>query len=124
MDKHQPGWREDYILLLDNCSTHKTPTVRRVLSSIGVPTLFTAPASYACCPVELVFGAIKSIDFKSFPIDEFVVHGEKSVKRLSNKQELMWKISKYLMTIEPFKVKRIFDRQLRNAADFFDLKKF
>ena len=124
MDKHQPGWREDYILLLDNCSTHKTPTVRRVLSSIGVPTLFTAPASYAYCPVELFFGTIKSIDFKSFPIEEFVVHGEKSVKRLSNKQELMWKISKYLMTIEPMKVKRIFDRQLRNTADFFDLKKF
>ena len=89
MDEHQPGWRGDYIFLLDNCSTHKTSTVRRVLSSIGVPTLFNALASYACCPVELVFGAIKSLDFKSFLIDEFIVNGEKNVKRVSNKQELM-----------------------------------
>lgn len=52
-------WRTNYVLVLDNCSCHKTPMVRQVLRNIGFKVLYTAPASYLAMPVELVFGRIK-----------------------------------------------------------------
>lgn len=59
LDQHEKGWRETHVLVLDNCSSHKTQLVRDVLQRAGFPTLFTAPASYLACPVEEIFSLMK-----------------------------------------------------------------
>jgi transposase len=47
------------VLLLDECSSHKTATTRDVLRRLGYTTIFSAPASYLSAPVEMIFGAMK-----------------------------------------------------------------
>lgn len=53
------NWRDRMVLVLDNCSSHKTALARLVLARLGFPVLFSAPASYRVLPVELLFGAVK-----------------------------------------------------------------
>ncbi len=62
LDRKDSGWRSSHILLLDNCTSHKTKLVRDVLKKTGFPTLYTAPASYIACPVEELFSLVKKIN--------------------------------------------------------------
>jgi hypothetical protein len=52
MDIHERDWRSRHLLLLDNCSVHKTTLVRKQLALARVPFMYTAPASYSGLPVE------------------------------------------------------------------------
>jgi hypothetical protein len=59
LTKQRPAWRKDHVLVLDNCSSHKTPMVQEVLLKLGYSILYTAPASYLAMPIELLFAHIK-----------------------------------------------------------------
>lgn len=60
MDEDKPGWRTDTIFMLDNDSKHKTPTALQLIGALGIPTLFTAPASFDAVICERVFGIVKA----------------------------------------------------------------
>jgi hypothetical protein len=62
LDKTRPGWRDKHILLLDNCSSHKTQQSRAIIQGLGFNTMFSAPASFRCMPVEYIFGTLKKTD--------------------------------------------------------------
>jgi hypothetical protein len=64
LDKTKPDWRKDHIFLLDNCSTHKTSTVIKLINCLKIPTLFSAPASYLVAPIERLFASIKNCNFE------------------------------------------------------------
>jgi hypothetical protein len=64
LDHLKPNWRSNHLLLLDNCSTHKTDTVTRLISRLSIPTMYSAPASYLVAPIERLFGALKCCNFE------------------------------------------------------------
>ena len=59
LDNDRPGWRKSHIVLMDNAKSHKSETSKRVINHLRMPTVFTAPGSMTCLPVEKVFGIIK-----------------------------------------------------------------
>lgn len=52
LSEKDPDWREKSVLILDNCPSHKTLLVRRVLAHLRFPVLYSAPASYTVLPIE------------------------------------------------------------------------
>ena len=62
LDVERPSWRDDSVLLLDGASYHICPEVREHMKVLGIPVIFTAPYSYAACPVELFFAYFKNQD--------------------------------------------------------------
>ncbi len=62
LDITKPDWRDSHVLLLDNCSSHKTKITRTVLRNLGFKVMFSAPASFLSAPVEMLFGAVKRKD--------------------------------------------------------------
>ena len=44
-------WRETNFVLLENISSHKTHATRRLLKTLGIPSVYTAPASFLELPV-------------------------------------------------------------------------
>jgi len=56
------------VVLLDNMSSHKTPTTLRVFQELRMPYIFSAPASYKAIPVESVFKYLKLTDFRKTPL--------------------------------------------------------
>ena len=81
---------------------------RRLLETLKIPTLFSAPASYTVCPVERFFGAIKRLDFERQELLSEPFSDMRHLKRLSNKQQMLSKITNYLIRLEPMKVKHLF----------------
>lgn len=63
LDKTNPRWIENHILLMDNCSSHKTKWTRSVILGLGFKLMFSAPASFLCLPIEYVFGTLKKTNF-------------------------------------------------------------
>lgn len=59
LDTTRPGWRETTIVLMDNAKSHKSAISKRVIEYLNMPTVFTAPGSMTCLPVEKVFGIVK-----------------------------------------------------------------
>ena len=96
LDRYRPDWRKDYVLKLDNCASHKTLFTRQAIERLEIPTIFSAPASFLVAPVEGVFGAIKAINFNSVSEPEIEEFKDKGIKKLTNKQSIMSKISNYL----------------------------
>lgn len=62
LDDHIVGWREQYIVVIDNCPAHTSAVSLMALAHLGVPLMFTAPASYKALPVEAIFGLLKATD--------------------------------------------------------------
>lgn len=60
LNRLDPNWQESHVLVLDNCSSHKTSVTRQVLHHLGFRVLFSAPASYLVMPVEKYFAKMKS----------------------------------------------------------------
>ena len=63
MDNKDRNWREQYVLMIDNATTHSTKLAQATLARFAVPTLYTAPGSYLCSPIERLFRFIKMTDF-------------------------------------------------------------
>ena len=118
LDFHLPHWRDDHVLLLDNCPSHKTAMVREVLQKLQVPTIYSAPASFLAIPVEGLFGAIKAKNFLNEPDPDVETLRSLGVKKLTNKQRLIIKISNYLFEVAQPKVTRIFVKRLRMLEHF------
>jgi transposase len=59
LDAHDPEWRQKSVVVLDNCPSHTSRNVKKVIKHLSIPALFTAPASFVCLPVEGFFAAIK-----------------------------------------------------------------
>ena len=62
LEKENPKYKENVVLLLDNASYHTCPATLSVLKKLKIPVLFTGPNSYLAAPIELLFGAFKSRD--------------------------------------------------------------
>ena len=60
LDVVNPSWREEYILLMDNCRSHVNKITTAVLRHLEVLTHYTAAASYEAVPAEAIFCAIKT----------------------------------------------------------------
>lgn len=116
-------WRQKIVVVLDNCASHKTKLVRQILWKLRFPVLYTAPASYLCLPVELLFAAIKSHDYSEIETPILPIVQIKKITKLSNKQRAMLKISNYLRSIPCTSIKRIFYKQLINLTHFLTLSK-
>jgi hypothetical protein len=63
LDAERPGWRKTHVVVCDNNSSHTSQVTRRVLQYLRVPVCFTAPASFACLPVERAFGILRSKEY-------------------------------------------------------------
>ena len=59
LDKLRPGWRRNHVVLMDNAKSHKSELSRSVINYLRIPTIFSAPGSMTCLPVEKVFGLLK-----------------------------------------------------------------
>lgn len=114
LDQDDKLWRSTHILVLDNCSSHKTKLVREVLKKSGFTTLFTAPASYIACPVEQVFSLIKKIKLDTVSTPLVPDAQSRNITRLTNKQRVQLKIAQYLRGVGKETIQRVFLRSLRN----------
>lgn len=52
-----------YVLILDNCSIHKTPEVLNFFINNKINVMFTPPYMSTFTPIELAFRAIKRITY-------------------------------------------------------------
>ncbi len=86
LDCSTPGWRSTHVLVLDNCTSHKTPLVRAVLLAEGFTVLFGAPASYLAMPVERVFALMKKRHYDADPTPSHPAVEAMRIKKLTNKQ--------------------------------------
>ena len=104
--------------MLDNCPSHKTDLVRKMIRKLRIPTIYSAPASFLAIPVEGVFGAIKQKNFLNEPDPDIQTLRELEVRKLTNKQRLIYKISNYLFDLERDKVQNIFFKRLQRLEHF------
>ncbi len=100
LDAHNPGWRANYILVLDNCPSHKTSATLKLLEQLRFPTVFSAPASYAAIPVEELFGKIKCLNLDSKPEPDISSLGNPKISKLTLTQTAMLKISNYINQLQ------------------------
>ena len=59
LDKDYPRWRQTSILLQDNAALHKVQEVDDTIKALKMPMFNSAPASFACIPIESTFQTIK-----------------------------------------------------------------
>ena len=59
LDQERPGCRSSHIVLVDNAKSHKSAISRSVINALKIPTMFTAPGSMTCLPIEKAFGILK-----------------------------------------------------------------
>ena len=85
LDKDYENWRSNHILVLDNCSSHKTLKMREIFIAAGFTVLFTAPASYVVSPVEGMFALIKKINMDEIKTPIMPEIMEKKISKLTNK---------------------------------------
>jgi transposase len=112
LDRDHPDWRETHILMLDNCSSHKTQLMRKIMSSTGFRVLFTAPASYLVPPVEGIFAIIKTQKLDDITTPALLIVKRSGVTKLTNKQRVQIKIADYIKRLDTQTVKRVFHRAL------------
>ena len=62
LDAERPGWRDFYVVLLDNAPYHADKASLRLLAGLRVPVCYTGTHSYDACPAELLFAPFKSKD--------------------------------------------------------------
>ena len=62
LNKKNPNWRRETILLLDNAPYHQSTTMMEFYAEQALPIMFTGPHSYAAAPVEMFFAAFKRDD--------------------------------------------------------------
>lgn len=83
MEEEDPNFRDNTFILMDNYRVHKTESITRWLSNMGVHTLFTAPFSPVLNPIEHVFNKWKNpirqkvIDTKEDLIDAIIENSPK-----------------------------------------------
>ncbi len=94
----KPNWRSDHILLLDNSSTHKTDTMMKLLSSLSIPTLFSAPASYLVAPIERLFGSLKNCNFETRDTPSILAEALPAARKFTHQQIIFAKIAQFMFS--------------------------
>jgi len=94
--------------------------VRELLRKLGVPVMFSAPASYEALPVELVFGAIKAAKLPAVDEASLQELQDRRIRHLTNKQRMMLSVSEYLRGVSSESIKNIFFKQLSKLELFLD----
>jgi hypothetical protein len=74
LDEKNIDWRDNHVLLLDNCSTQKTKLARSNILRLGFLVTYSASASFKTVPVKKVFGAMKR-KIKNLPAKENPIRG-------------------------------------------------
>ena len=123
LDKQDPDWRGQTMIVLDNCSSHKTRLVRAVFEKLRVPTMYSAPASYAALPIELLFGAIKTAKLPALSTADDAKLKGKGIKRLTNKQAMMVSVADYLRSLSKTSIRHIFNEQFSKLLAFLRMEK-
>ena len=62
LDDVRPGWRTSHVIMLDNATYHKSPTMLKFFEEFSVPVIFTGSYCYDAAPAEPLFAAFKSAD--------------------------------------------------------------
>ena len=89
----------------------------------GSPTVFTAPASYSCLPVEAAFGWVKNrMDERQPDHDNFEADAARHGTQLSRTEKDIRQILLILKEINPVQVRRLFAAKFLKMQEFIDLK--
>ncbi len=80
LDNDFPDWKRTHVLMLDNCTSHKTKLVKNVMEAAGFTVIFTAPASYLVAPVEGIFALIKSLNLDQITTPSLPIVKEKGFR--------------------------------------------
>ena len=112
LDLHLENWREQYVILIDNCPAHSSAITAKMLSHMGVPIMFSAPASYAALPVEGVFKIVKARDLDAMPDPSVEELREGHVERVTFMHRVMYKLAINLMAMPDSRIVRQFCSQL------------
>jgi hypothetical protein len=115
-------WRDTHILMMDNCSSHQTPTVRNILKNLGFTVLFSAPASYDVMPVERFFFSIKRKDFQDVETPNPSAVKSDNIQKFTLKQKMMMKISQHLRSLEKETMAKMFAMSFQCLEDFLRKK--
>jgi hypothetical protein len=59
LDEDRPGWRTDSLVQLDGAPYHKSDSTLKLLHSLQVPFIISAPYSFDASPIELYFSRLK-----------------------------------------------------------------
>ncbi len=59
LDREDPGWEVDSLILLDNAKWHSNEVMKSRLAKMNLPIIYSAPYSYSTAPVESAFAALK-----------------------------------------------------------------
>ena len=121
LDKRDPDWRKDHVVILDNCALHKTPKVLQYLDNWSMPHKFTAPASFKANPIEMVFAHFKR-QFAAIMqqrIDERNVLGNPGADSLKN-QEVTAAIQKAVNQTPCSTIRKVFPSQLSHLREYLE----
>ena len=55
LQEKDDGWREKTVFLIDGASYHKESKLRDQLLKMGIQVVISAPYSFQCAPIELLF---------------------------------------------------------------------
>lgn len=62
LNKEDPDWRDNTILLLDGASSHFSDETVKHMKGLNIPVMNTAAYSYDACPCELWFSMLKRVE--------------------------------------------------------------
>jgi hypothetical protein len=90
----------------------------RLFEALGIPTVYSAPASFHALPVESVFKYLKLTDFRErhLPINLFIKNMQHD--ELTKKQYLLAQVASYITSISNLKMKTIYFERLKRLRVF------
>jgi len=59
LDEENLGWRASTVILIDESPIHRAENSVLLMEKLLILFLFSAPASYRCIPLEMVFHIVK-----------------------------------------------------------------
>jgi hypothetical protein len=104
-------------------SSHKTQQTLNLFQRLGMPYLFSAPASYKAVPVESVFMYLKLTDFRHRQLSQTLTIKDITHDKLSKKQLLISQVADFILNISDTKMKDIFYSRLKHLRYFLALRR-
>jgi hypothetical protein len=101
---------------MENCPSHKTPNAIKLINSLKIPTLFSAPASYLVAPIERLFGALKSFEFDRKELPSILKMLMPSAEKFTHTQMILSKISEYLLRMQERNIIGHFKKSFSNLG--------
>jgi hypothetical protein len=101
-----------YLLLLYNISSLKTLETLKLLQFNKVPVRFSAPAYFLAIPIEGVFRAIKSCEFRRQTISKQSLLLKMPHKSPTKRQVLLYQVAHFILKLYTNKINIIFHDRL------------